>query len=102
MNRSRSTRFFFFLNIFTSHILLAKHFFLCTPSPEIEGAEEKIRRDLIAGWQPKLLFVLTKRRHIKLNTDESSHSPDVVSVNDEPHLQMTEILSIIPPTFNIP
>ena len=98
MNRSlSSTLFVYWHNFFFSR---SYSILPAGPSPEA-GPRSKIRRDLTAGWLPKLLFVLTKRRHTKLYTDESSHSPDVVSVKNGPHSQMTEILSIIPPTFNI-
>ena len=42
------------------------------PKPKApEGSRAKNAAGFVTGWQPKLLFVLTKRRHIKLNTVKS-------------------------------
>jgi hypothetical protein len=76
MNRSQSTSFsIFLLTFFHLTQFVNQVFFAHRPlRPKPGGEEQKIRPDYIAGWLPKLLFVLTKKRHIKLNTAESSYS----------------------------
>jgi len=100
MNRSLSTTIYHFLHNFLSFSFFS--IFPSHPFANPRGVEGKMRRDLIAGWLPKLLFVLTFWRHIKLNTDQSSHSPRRDLSFRQLTFHTTGILWIIPPTLDFP